>query len=241
MNINELVGSRIRGLRDARGLTQVELSDAVASLGLSMSRATLIRLEKGERPATVAEVVALALVLVVPPAALVSPVDAGDELVDLTPGTRPSTAQRLYYWWTGLQGPSSHDGYALNSQDTTEAPDALQGLVYSSALRRHVTGLLFAQKFRRLEGLKRMAEWAERDPDVTSPTADELAEARDKIRVFGKQYVGAIREAHSLGLSPYFLPAEWQGSLAASAERPDIADWLQELGVVATEIGHRDE
>jgi transcriptional regulator with XRE-family HTH domain len=74
---------RLRETREARGFTQTELAQLVSDAGQPISKAALLRIERGERGLSLDEALALAQVLYVAPAHLLSPPD--DEQVWLTP------------------------------------------------------------------------------------------------------------------------------------------------------------
>lgn len=58
---NELLGKRVRQARQALGLSQGELAERLtAKLGRSVTVSTMSRLEKGDRPTTIADLYALA-------------------------------------------------------------------------------------------------------------------------------------------------------------------------------------
>lgn len=81
-----VVGQRVQRYRKARGLTGQELSVALADLGVQLKRNVIGNLESGyRRTVSLAEVLALAYVLGVPPVLLMTPLGERDE-VDAVPG-----------------------------------------------------------------------------------------------------------------------------------------------------------
>ncbi|WP_426735568.1 helix-turn-helix domain-containing protein [Glutamicibacter sp. 2E12] len=63
-------GEIVRNLRMKAGLTQTQLSKALAEYGLDMRQNTITKLEKGARPTTLKECIALAQALGMQPAEL---------------------------------------------------------------------------------------------------------------------------------------------------------------------------
>jgi transcriptional regulator with XRE-family HTH domain len=80
---SQVFAKRLRETREARGFTQTELAQLVTGKGQPISKAALLRIERGKRGLSLDEAFALAQVLNVAPAHLLSPPD--DEQVWLTP------------------------------------------------------------------------------------------------------------------------------------------------------------
>jgi transcriptional regulator with XRE-family HTH domain len=80
---SQVFAQRLREKREARGFTQTELAHLVTEAGQPMSKVALLRIERGERGLLLDEALALAQVLHVAPAHLLSPED--EEQVALTP------------------------------------------------------------------------------------------------------------------------------------------------------------
>ena len=89
LNASDLAGRRIREARQRHGWTVRELADRCAKAGASqVSSAVITNLEtrrRASRQVTVEELLVLAHVLAVPPAQLMIPLDAGEEL-EILPG-----------------------------------------------------------------------------------------------------------------------------------------------------------
>jgi len=94
---DELVGRNLAALRTERRLTVRGLSAAMGRLGLPMLPSVITKTEHGERRVSVNEMVALALVLNVPPTRLMLPVDDPDEQIWLVP-CAPVTAKTAWRW-----------------------------------------------------------------------------------------------------------------------------------------------
>ena len=58
--VEQQVGATLRGFRQARGLSQQQVADAMVGLGFSWRQTTVAKTEAAERPVPVGEVVALA-------------------------------------------------------------------------------------------------------------------------------------------------------------------------------------
>jgi transcriptional regulator with XRE-family HTH domain len=80
---SQVFAQRLRERREGRGFTQTQLAQLVTEAGQPMSKVALLRIERGERGLLLDEALALAQVLHVAPAHLLSPED--DEMVALTP------------------------------------------------------------------------------------------------------------------------------------------------------------
>lgn len=79
---SEVFVSRLRETRDARRLSQAELAQRMTERGRPMSKQALLALENGRRSVSLDEALALAAILYVAPAHMLSPPD--EEIVWLT-------------------------------------------------------------------------------------------------------------------------------------------------------------
>ncbi len=77
MSPSEVFAARLRETRRARGFSQTELAHTMTERGRPLSREALLRIENGERGLSLDEALALAAVLYVAPAHLLSPPDDG--------------------------------------------------------------------------------------------------------------------------------------------------------------------
>jgi len=82
MQPSAVFGARLREIREARGFTQVELAARLEAMGRPMNKAAILRIERGVRGVSLDEALALAAVLFVAPAHLLTPPDG--EFVWLT-------------------------------------------------------------------------------------------------------------------------------------------------------------
>lgn len=88
----DVVRERIRELRRQRGFTQQDLADALARLGLLTDRATVARIEIGQRRLTLNEAFAAAQALGVAPVHLFVPTDS-NEPINIGPNMEASPAE----------------------------------------------------------------------------------------------------------------------------------------------------
>jgi transcriptional regulator with XRE-family HTH domain len=94
------IAAEIKVRRKALGWSAQELSDAMGKLGVDFPRSTLADLESGRRnQVSVAELLAIAAALNVPPVLLISPVGASAE-TEIVPGNRVA-AFRAVQWISG--------------------------------------------------------------------------------------------------------------------------------------------
>lgn len=81
MELEEVIGTKLARLRDARGMSQAQVGEALPEyLGKPWSRQAVSAAEKGRRAFTAAELVSLALSLRVSLVELLIPLDGADEL-----------------------------------------------------------------------------------------------------------------------------------------------------------------
>ena len=74
MPSQNLIGDRVRKLREAKTLTQDQLAAACQRLGWDLSRVTIAKIETGVRAINDGEIVILATVLKCPPGKLLDPI-----------------------------------------------------------------------------------------------------------------------------------------------------------------------
>ncbi|MET7781525.1 helix-turn-helix transcriptional regulator [Streptomyces mirabilis] len=112
----ERVAQNIRRIRRARNLDQKEVSALLKAIGRSMLPTVLSKIERGERRIDVDDLVAIALVLNVSPAALLLPPESGDRRVKLT-DSHEIPSRTAWQWAEGQRtamdyepGPIAHTG-----------------------------------------------------------------------------------------------------------------------------------
>jgi transcriptional regulator with XRE-family HTH domain len=225
MNIDEMVGARVRDYRKAAGMGQETLATEVQErTGVGMSRTTVVRIERGERPVTVTELAALALTLNVAPAALVTPVERRDDALELTP-KHTTTPARAYFWWTGLQPSTTPRGFVPDLAMPTTID------LYEAALRMHVTQRFYYGERSKLQRLEQLRAGS----DARAPGDEDFRVARERLLLIGRQFVHAMQSAREVGLPPYRVDPEHWEDLALSVGRTDPVGWAQDAGIEAHE------
>lgn len=66
VDLEAVVGGRVRALREAQGLSQAQLGQRMGELGFPMEQPTVYKLEKGARPIRLNELAALCIIFDVP-------------------------------------------------------------------------------------------------------------------------------------------------------------------------------
>jgi transcriptional regulator with XRE-family HTH domain len=122
--VGAVVARRIREAREARKpkWTQQDLARALVELGSPMDRTTVAKIEKGQRPVRVEELVAIAAALDVAPVYLLVP-PRGEGTIALTPKLTVDVA-KARGWARGdhaLDPRSNMDAYADQAPAVTEA------------------------------------------------------------------------------------------------------------------------
>src|SRR6266480_78401 len=108
--ITRAIAGEIRQRRTARGMSAEDLAAACADLGMPIPRSTLADLENGRRASiSVAEWLAIAAALDVPPVMLLCPVGSADT-AEVLPDTE-APAFRAAQWVAG-EAPLRHPGHA---------------------------------------------------------------------------------------------------------------------------------
>jgi transcriptional regulator with XRE-family HTH domain len=180
------IAEQVRRCRKDRGLSAQQLADGCAALGLDISRSAVANFENGRRPSvSVAELLAFACVLDVPPLLLVVPLD-GDQPAHLPSGIAdtPWTAAQ---WFAGLG--RTKDG------------------VVRLFLRhdRYIAEAQFA--IRKAAGARSMAKAADDDGQRAAHTS--AAQAADQAVRLAEEIVSETRDdIRAAGLTPPTLPPE---------------------------------
>jgi transcriptional regulator with XRE-family HTH domain len=120
-SLTRSMARRIPEIRRAKGMTAEKLAEAVSAIGLRYTRAQVTNLEAKRRDTiTVAELIALAATLGVPPALLLFPVGS-DESVELLPGLRmdPWHAYKLFVGDMNLVAGGALDGAETNGPNVS--------------------------------------------------------------------------------------------------------------------------
>src|SRR5664280_2511629 len=77
-DVGRSVAHNVKALREARGLTQTDVSDRMRTIGRPLLPTGVLKVEQGTRRVDVDDLVALALVFDVPPDELLGPLDERD-------------------------------------------------------------------------------------------------------------------------------------------------------------------
>lgn len=136
------IGRSVAELRGARGWSAVQLAARTAELGYPITRSTIAKIEGAHRGGRldVAEVVALAAALEVPPVQLVCPGLPDDEL-EVLPGVMVSSWQALR-WFTGeARGANNPTPTTTALLDAVRARVDARYLVDELVLRLFAAGL----------------------------------------------------------------------------------------------------
>jgi len=96
---SEVFAQRLRETRARRGVSQTELAERMTEQGRPMSKAALLRIEKGQRGLSLDEAIAFAAILYAPPANLLSPEEGS--LVELTSTRAVDGDGMRNFWQTG--------------------------------------------------------------------------------------------------------------------------------------------
>lgn len=99
-SVTDVIAARVRALRQAQRLSGAALAERLNAYGIDWNRTTVAKLETGRRESlTVAELLALALVLGVPPVLLIAD-PRSDALIPVAEGVT-SNPWRALWWLTG--------------------------------------------------------------------------------------------------------------------------------------------
>lgn len=205
------MGQRVRAWRRHRGLTQQQLLERVTGWGLSMSRPTLLRLERGERPFTVEELLVISVALDVPPLLLLLPLGQEGE-VDMAPMLRmaPETAVE---WLLGQE------------------PPVLEGRVVGSPFDFHRAAMPLTL-WRELEGSLRRFRTLLAEVQAAENADDEAGRHRALARC--SKAAPRVREAIVAYRAEGMEPPAWHPralEVFAEALGIDVADVRRELGL----------
>jgi transcriptional regulator with XRE-family HTH domain len=102
MDPTRIIGDRVAEVRDARGMTQEALAQAMRDVGIDWGRVVVAKLEKGIRPfVKVDEFLALCVVLEICPVDLLVPIDLGEYQPYRVAPTVAATAGNVREWVSG--------------------------------------------------------------------------------------------------------------------------------------------
>lgn len=153
MTVTEMLRSRVKEVREARGLSLRGLADRVQELGHTLDASGLMRLERGDRRATVDDLIAVAIALDVTPDALIASLHDGDKIE--VPGLGERPIHSLRDWWCGrsimLPNEASQDeNMARKQRWLSQRP-----LYEQRALQREGVATLMAETHRYVQSVGR--------------------------------------------------------------------------------------
>jgi transcriptional regulator with XRE-family HTH domain len=109
---DEVFAAELKRVRDIRGWSQQRLADEMRKIGYPMDRSTIAKIERGHRPVSMQDSIALALALGVAPKALQLPHEQGAEIA-LTPNY-PVDAHTAARWMRGHSVPVRTDARSID-------------------------------------------------------------------------------------------------------------------------------
>ena len=139
--VSDVLAKRVEQVRKARGLTQRDVAQRLANLGVSMHQTAIAKIENGERKVTVEDALLLAAVLDVAPVNLLLPLA---DNVDMALGNLTVSSGEMREWARGFTPLPGQDSRA----DLTEIPDREWAALEDDARRRAVEA----------EGLRALAD-----------------------------------------------------------------------------------
>jgi transcriptional regulator with XRE-family HTH domain len=184
--IQSIVARHVKALRTEQGLTQRQLAELVAQLGVKIDHSRIARVENGSASLDLVEAVAVAIALGVSLETLITP-DEPNERVKVTPTIDVDRGQ-LHTWLVG--------------QDAVEALiDQLNHLTHDlAALRPGYERLMKQEK----------ARWRNPSPVISTPNYRARGQQEDhaRIRQFERleQEVGHLRDEALVLLENPLLP-----------------------------------
>jgi transcriptional regulator with XRE-family HTH domain len=202
--MGQITAERLRAERTRQGLTQQDLADRLNSLGQTVDRTTIAKIEKGGSRANnlgLQEAFAIAAALSVPPAVLFFGLGFEDR-VTIAPGmtVHPDLAAK---WLEGLEGPATSRRFAWKPGEWREA--ALPVFLYHN-LRAAQTDVQAAwARLRAAEyaGTKQEQREARRAEVESLRTLSEALKAMKKHGVRApKMHPETAAKLRQLGLEP---------------------------------------
>ena len=152
MRIEEVVGRRIRDIRESQGMTQEQLGQEIGKLlGKPWPRQTVSLAEQGRRAFTAAELVACSLALGAPVAELFTPLTT-QEGIELTPGGAVVDTRKAM-------------AIMFEGEDMADLRDALTTLIDHAQQVSHSSSLIIANARLVLDNLARVVPAVESHAD----------------------------------------------------------------------------
>jgi transcriptional regulator with XRE-family HTH domain len=224
----QVIGEAVQRERKARGLTRDQLRDRLEAVGLPMGVMTLHRIETGERGEhrmlDVREWLLFALVLGVPPIALVTPASATEQTVTLSDRVE-MPVHATHHWIVGMQGPLAADGsWPADTRpmdvDAARAP-------YIAWLELRTWQGEFERMVGRVHGMRELDHLA---GGRLAPTAEQLRGEQVVLAHIARRFEAAVRRLVAVGGIPPRMTELTLRELARAVGREsDIDVWMGEL------------
>jgi transcriptional regulator with XRE-family HTH domain len=139
-NPNQVVGERVRTLREARRLSQRDLATRVQALGVRIHHPGIGKVEQGQRRLDVSELFAFAYALDVSPMHLMVPGDDDAEGVAVTPHVTVERTGNLRRWIRGHVALAGQDAMRFH-EIATPPGTSFDTFLSASASHNEVVGL----------------------------------------------------------------------------------------------------
>lgn len=181
--VEEILGRRVKAMRQIKGWTQAELADQLAAQGLSFSQATIAKLEGAKRPTTVAELSTLAKVFDQDPSDLLIdyelpeglPEYAADERAERAAKKQLDRAVSEYLW--------AQDALSRSAQRLIEGSDLVDPQYIARSLAESPEYIV-RQARHRWESINQALD--DRQDEWTLDGQDISEEATKALRKFGE-------------------------------------------------------
>ncbi|MDV5147214.1 helix-turn-helix transcriptional regulator [Streptomyces sp. SBC-4] len=192
------VAAELRRHRELRGMSAQELADACASIGAPIQRSVIANLENGRRASVgIAEVMAFAAALKIPPISLIVPLGYESE-VEILPGVKKDPYMAAY-WIMGMTGPEP-DGLLADDYESpmTLADSALMDVDEVLSLRDLVSrvGRLVLEQKPQRDQLK--SEAAELEAEFQRYADEDSSAVLDLLEPGTPEYAHEVAESRRI-------------------------------------------
>ena len=131
-SVSEVLARRVEQVRKARGLTQRDVAERLAELGVSMHQTAIAKIENGKRKVTVEDALLLAAALDAPPVTLFLPLA---DNIDMALGNMTLSSGQMRAWARGFSQLPGRDSRPY----LTQIPDSEWATLEDEARRRRPT------------------------------------------------------------------------------------------------------
>ncbi|MFH9728339.1 helix-turn-helix domain-containing protein [Streptomyces sp. NPDC017254] len=194
----KVVAAELRRHRELRGMSAQELADVCAEIGAPIQRSVIANLENGRRASVgIAEVMAFAAALKIPPVSLIMPLGY-ESKVEILPGVSKDPYAAAY-WMMGMTGPDP-DGLLADDYESPMilADSALMDVDEVLSLRdlvNRVGQLVLEQKPQR-DRIK--AQVAELQAEFQRYTEEDNTAALDLLEPGSPEYAHEVAEGRRI-------------------------------------------